>query len=103
NTVSDEKVAGQIPAEDKEKLLSAVEDTIKWLDESQEASKEEYESRQKELEGIANPIMTKMYQGAGDAAGAGGAPGGFPGAGGAAPGGSANDEGGAGPTIEEVD
>ncbi|KAJ2366559.1 Hsp70 chaperone [Coemansia sp. RSA 2611] len=102
NSVSDEKVAGQLPAEDKEKLMTAVEDTIKWLDESQEASKEEYESRQKELEDIANPIMTKMYQGAGGAAGAAGAaPGGFPGAGGADAGASAG--GDQGPTIEEVD
>ncbi|KAI9504757.1 hsp71-like protein [Coemansia spiralis] len=114
NTISDPKVGDQVPAEDKEKLTKAIEDTIKWLDESQEASKEEYESRQKELEEIANPIMTKMYQAAGGAAGGaagaaggfpGGAPGGFPsGAGGAAPGGGAGGAGGdQGPTIEEVD
>ncbi|PIA15561.1 70 kDa heat shock protein 3 [Coemansia reversa NRRL 1564] len=104
STVSDPKVAGQIEEEDKTKLLSAVEDTIKWLDESAEASKEEYESRQKELEEVANPIMTKMYQGAGGAPpGAGGfpgaGPGGFPGAGGAAPGGGDAQ----GPVVEEVD
>ncbi|KAI9476978.1 Hsp70 chaperone [Coemansia sp. RSA 1085] len=102
NTISDEKVAGQIAEDDKSKLLSAVEDTIKWLDESQEASKEEYESKQKELEEVANPIMTKMYQGAAGGAG-GAAPGGFPGGapGGAAPGESSG--GDQGPTIEEVD
>ncbi|KAJ2769014.1 Hsp70 chaperone [Coemansia nantahalensis] len=94
NTLSDEKVAGQLSEEDKTKLRTAAEDTIKWLDESQEASKEEYEARQKELEEVANPIMTKMYQGA-----AGGAPGGFPGgAPGAAP--ASHEDG---PTIEEVD
>ncbi|KAJ2151744.1 Hsp70 chaperone, partial [Coemansia sp. RSA 522] len=101
NTVSDPKVADQVPADEKEKLTSAVEETIKWLDESQEASKDEYESRQKDLEAIANPIMTKMYQGAGAGAGAGAAPGGFPGAG-AAPGGESAG-GDQGPTIEEVD
>ncbi|KAJ2090801.1 Hsp70 chaperone [Coemansia sp. RSA 1813] len=111
NTVNDPKVGDQLPAEDKEKLLKTVEDTIKWLDESQEASKEEYESRQKELEEVANPIMTKMYQGAAGGAGGaaggfpgGAAPGGFPGAGGAAPGGGDAGAGGdQGPTIEEVD
>jgi heat shock protein 1/8 len=43
--------------EDKETINKTVSETIKWLDESQEASKEEYEDRQKEVEGIANPIM----------------------------------------------
>ncbi|KAJ2851806.1 Hsp70 chaperone [Coemansia brasiliensis] len=99
NTINDEKVAGQISDDDKSKLTSAVEDTIKWLDESQEASKEEYESKQKELEEIANPIMTKMYQGAAGGAAPGGFPGGAPG--GAAPGESSG--GDQGPTIEEVD
>ncbi|VDB87291.1 unnamed protein product [Peniophora sp. CBMAI 1063] len=37
------------------KLASAINDTISWLDASQEASKEEYEERQKELESIAHP------------------------------------------------
>ncbi|KAJ1934002.1 Hsp70 chaperone, partial [Linderina pennispora] len=107
NTVQDPKVGDQLEAADKEKLTAAVDEAIKWLDDSQEASKEEYESRQKELEEVANPIMSKMYQQAGGAAGAaggfpGGAPGGFPG--GAAPGAGAAGAGGDnGPTIEEVD
>ncbi|KAJ2516581.1 Hsp70 chaperone [Coemansia sp. RSA 1939] len=102
NTINDPKVGGQISDEDKETLTKAVDETIKWLDESQEASKEEYESRQKELEGVANPIMTKMYQGAAGAAGGapGGAPGGFPGG---APGAGGHDDGNEEPTIEEVD
>jgi L1 cell adhesion molecule like protein len=96
NTLQEEKVATKIDAGDKEKLEAAVKEAIEWMDNSQEASKEEYESRQKELEEVANPIMMKLYQAEGGAPG--GAPGGFPGApGGAAPGG--ND----GPTVEEVD
>jgi heat shock 70kDa protein 1/2/6/8 len=60
------------------------------LDNSQEASKEEYEEKQKELEGIVNPIMQKLYAGAGGASA-------FPGAGaGAGP----TEEG---PSVEEVD
>lgn len=66
----------------------------------QTAEKDEYEHQQKELEKVCNPIITKMYQGAGGMPGGmpEGMPGGFPGAGGAAPGG-----GSSGPTIEEVD
>ena len=99
NTLTDPATGDKFPAEDKAKLQSAVDETIQWLDNSQEASKEEYEDKQKELEGIANPIMQKFYGAAGGAPGAGGfpggAPGGFPGG---APG--ASEEG---PSVEEVD
>ncbi|KAI8646330.1 hsp71-like protein [Parasitella parasitica] len=100
NTLQDEKVGGKLPDDDKQKLQAAIDECISWMDNSQEASKEEYESRQKELEETANPIMMKFYQENGGAPGGvpggapGGAPGGFPGA----PGG-----GDSGPTVEEVD
>ena len=98
NSLSDEKLADKFDPADKSKLDSAITETISWLDASQEASKEEYEDKQKELEGIANPIMQKLYGAAGGAPGGfpGGAPGGFPGG---APGGASED----GPSVEEVD
>ena len=95
STVSDEKVADKIDAADKEKIVKECEATLAWLEGSREASKEEYDSRMKDLEGICTPIITKMYQSGGGApGGAGGMPGmgGMPGAGGAR-----------GPTVEEVD
>lgn len=101
NSLMDEKLADKFDAADKAKLKSAVDDAITWLENSQEASKEEYEEKQKELEGIANPIMQKLYGAAGGAGGfPGGAPGGFPGGG--APGGfpGASEDG---PSVEEVD
>jgi L1 cell adhesion molecule like protein len=104
NTIQDEKIASILDAADKDKLNKAIDETIDWLDHNQEASKEEYESKRKELEGVANPIMTKMYQQAGGAGAApGAAPGGFPGA---APGGfpgAGNAGSNNGPTVEEVD
>jgi heat shock protein 1/8 len=104
NSITDEKLADKFEPPDKTKLEGAVNETIQWLDGSQEASKEEYEEKQKELEGIANPIMQKLYGAAGG--GAGGAPGGFPGAGGfpgGAPGGFPGAGGEDGPSVEEVD
>ncbi|GAA5986819.1 hypothetical protein JCM5350_005251 [Sporobolomyces pararoseus] len=86
----------KLEASDKESLDKAITETISWLDASAEASKEEYEEKQKELEGVANPIMQKAY------AAAGGAPGGMPGAGGF-PGGAAPGAGGDEPSVEEVD
>jgi len=103
STMEDEKIKDKIPEADKNTVMEKVNETIKWLDANQLAEKEEYEHKQKELEGICNPIITKLYAGAGGGmpGGPGGMPG-FPGAGG--PGGAAPGAGsGAGPTIEEVD
>ena len=94
NTTQDDKLADKFDPADKKKLQDAITETVKWLDASQEASKEEYEEKQKELESIANPIMQRFY-GAGGATGATGVP---PGAGGP-PGGFSSD----GPSVEEVD
>ncbi|PMD58885.1 putative heat shock 70 kDa protein 2 [Hyaloscypha bicolor E] len=102
NTLSDSKVDEKLDAADKEKLKAEIDKTVAWLDESQQATKEEYEEHQKELEAVANPIMMKFYGAGGEAGGMpggmpGGGPGGFPGAGGA---GATHDDG---PTVEEVD
>lgn len=59
------QVATNLPNEDKEKLTKAIDDTITWLDANQMAEVDEFEDKQKELEAIANPIISKMYQGAG--------------------------------------
>jgi len=103
NTLSDPKVDEKLDHSDKDTLKTEIDKIVSWLDENQQATREEYEEHQKELEGVANPIMMKFY-GAGGAPGGmpggmpGGAPGGFPGAGAGAPG-HDND----GPTVEEVD
>ena len=95
NTMNDDNVGGKIDADDKAKILAAVEETISWLDGNQTAEVDEFEDKLKELEGLCNPIISKMYQGAGGAA---------PDMGGM--GGDAGAEGpgaGPGPKIEEVD
>jgi heat shock 70kDa protein 1/2/6/8 len=89
NTLQDDKLADKWQGDDKTTLQAAVDETISWLDASSEASKEEYEEHQKELEAKANPIMSRLY-------GAGGAPEGA--AGGPPP--ASHDDG---PSVEEVD
>merc|ERR1719162_1407415 len=89
NTLQEEKL--------KEKIEKAVQETIDWLDKNQLAEKDEFEAKQKELEGIVNPIMMKVYQAAG---GEGGMPEGMPGG---MPGGAPPGAGAGGPTVEEVD
>merc|ERR1719393_846593 len=63
NQLNDEEkgVADKIEDEDKETLEDAIKEVLDWLDDNQEADAEEYEEKQKELEGIANPIMQKVY------------------------------------------
>jgi heat shock protein 1/8 len=105
NTLNEQKVKDKLPAADRDTLDKAIKDTQNWLDRNDKASSEEYESKMKELEGIAQPIIMKIYQG-GDEAGAGAGAGGFPGAGGfdAGSAGGASSGGSAkGPTVEEVD
>ncbi|KAL1545925.1 Heat shock cognate 70 kDa protein 2 [Salvia divinorum] len=92
NTVKDEKIASKLSAADKKKIEDAIESSIQWLDGNQLADSDEFEDKMKELESICNPIIAKMYQGAGgEAAMDEDAP--------PAPTG----EKGAGPKIEEVD
>ncbi|RIA96170.1 70 kDa heat shock protein 3 [Glomus cerebriforme] len=45
----------------KNKLDDAIQESITWLDDNQEAEKDEYEYKQKLLESIANPIIMKLY------------------------------------------
>lgn len=92
STMEDNKVKDKISEGDKKLITDKCSEVVSWLDTQPDASKEEYERRQKELESICNPIITKLYQSAG------GAPGGPP------PGGGATTaESSGGPTIEEVD
>merc|ERR1711943_179312 len=93
NTINEEKFKSAISEEEKKQIEDKIDETTKWLETADHAEKEEFESMQKELEAVCNPIVTKMYQAAGGAP-EGGMPGGMPGGG---------EEGGAGPTIEEVD
>jgi len=93
NTLNEEKLKDKFEATDKEKIETGVKEALDWLDKNQLAEKDEFESKQKELEGIVNPIMMKVYHAtSGSGAPEGGMPqGGMPGA------------GNMGPSVEEVD
>merc|ERR1711939_1067706 len=63
NTINDEeKLKGKISDEDREKVEEIMKETNEWLDENQNAEKEEYEEKQKAMEKIVNPIFSKLYQ-----------------------------------------
>ncbi len=60
------QVASKLDAADREKIEKEVEEAISWLDANQLAETEELEHKLKELEGVCSPIISKMYQGAGE-------------------------------------
>ena len=63
NTVSDsDKLGDKLEESDKSTIQDAVKEVLEWLDENQEADKEEYEEKLKEIEGICNPIVSQAYQ-----------------------------------------
>uniref|UniRef100_A0A8C7JFX3 Heat shock protein family A (Hsp70) member 1B n=1 Tax=Oncorhynchus kisutch TaxID=8019 RepID=A0A8C7JFX3_ONCKI len=91
-SVEDPNLAGKINEDDKKKVVEKCNQTISWLENNQMAEKEEFEYQQKELERVCNPIVSKLYQGAGGASPMGSC--------GSQAGGGASSQG---PTIEEVD
>ena len=62
NSLNDEKLASKFSEEDKNTLMGLVDDTLQWIEQNQNSSLEEYQSRQKDLESKSMPIMQKMYQ-----------------------------------------
>lgn len=52
----------KLDEEDKQIVESKCEEVLNWLNDNQTAEKEVYVDKQKELEGIAMPIMKKIYE-----------------------------------------
>jgi len=64
SSLDDNQLKDKIPEDDKNKILTACNDAINWLDRNQMAEAEEFKDKQKEVEGICNPIISRLYQGA---------------------------------------
>jgi len=47
---------------DLDLVTTTVDDTIKWLDDNRDAKTEDYEAKQKEVEGILMPLVQKAYK-----------------------------------------
>merc|ERR1719213_956227 len=59
----------KLDSEEKEKIMDAIKDGQQWLDSNPEADAEEIKEKQKEVEGICAPIVSKYYQGGGGGGG----------------------------------
>jgi len=66
NQLSDkEKLGGKLSDEETAKIEEVINEKIAWLEENQEADAEELKAQKKEMEDIVQPIIAKLYQGAG--------------------------------------
>jgi len=66
----DEKgIADKLEDAEKQELVEAIDEALDWLEENPEAEADEFESKRREVEKVAGPIMRKVY---GDSRGAGG-------------------------------
>merc|ERR1712146_146244 len=73
NTLSDSEkgVADKIGDDDKETIEKALEEANEWLDDNQEAEKEDFEEKLKEVTDVCSPIISKVYKESGGAPGGG--------------------------------
>ncbi|CAG9318405.1 unnamed protein product [Blepharisma stoltei] len=62
NTINDEKVKDKISQSEKNIVEAKIEEIQRWIESNPEAEVSEFESKQKELESISNPIIVKIYQ-----------------------------------------
>merc|ERR1712166_913315 len=62
-----EKLKAKFTPEDKATVEAASADGLQFVNSATEASKEDYDAKQKELEGKFNPIMMRIYQETGGA------------------------------------
>merc|ERR1719151_584241 len=61
STVEDDKFKGKISEADKKAINDKCDEAIKWLDGNQLGEKEEFADKQKEVEAVCSPIVTKLY------------------------------------------
>ena len=76
NSVEDKaKLAEKLSEEEKQKIQDGLTDAQDWLNANQDAEKDEFEDKLKELQAVCDPIIQKVYQGMGGQGQAGGAEG----------------------------
>jgi L1 cell adhesion molecule like protein len=103
-SLKDEKIKDKFSSDDRSRLENLCDSALKWVESNSDAQVEDYERKQKEIEEVFNPIISRIYQQAGGASEAGNQGGmggcGFSSGAGGFPGGSSS---ASGPKVDEVD
>jgi heat shock protein 5 len=63
NSLEDESVSDAVSIEGKKEVMDLIDETLDWMEENPEASKEDYDDHKKEVEQVANPLMRQFYGG----------------------------------------
>merc|ERR1712146_167426 len=58
---ADDTLNDKLDEADRELLMNTVKDGLQWLEDNGETPKGEIDEKRKEVEGIANPIISKAY------------------------------------------
>jgi len=69
SSILDEKVSSSLSQDDKDIINKEIENTLNWLNQNPNAEIESYENKQKELEKIISPIITKSGNDTGSSGG----------------------------------
>merc|ERR1712079_898432 len=65
SSLDNEEIKTKLTSEEVSGAQTALDSALKWLDANQLAEKEEFEDKQRELETMSRPLMTKIYGGQG--------------------------------------
>jgi heat shock protein 5 len=60
-----QKLADKLSDEDKSTIKDSLTDAGDWLNANADAEKDDFEDKLKELQGVCDPIISKVYQSAG--------------------------------------
>jgi len=88
SSLDNQEIKSKLSTEELSRAQTALDEALKWMDANQLAGKEEFEDKQKELETMSKPFMSKIYGQTGQSCGQQQ---------------QEKSHSGAGPTIEEVD
>jgi len=76
-SLNDEKIRDKL-GDQKENIERILADTLKWIESGHDFPAEEFEKKQKEIEDIYNPIISRIYQEQSAEGSQRGTPGGMP-------------------------
>lgn len=68
STINDkDKLADKIDSDDKEKIESTLKEALEWLDDNQNADKDDFDEKLKDVEAVCNPVTKQVYEKSGGA------------------------------------
>lgn len=62
NDNDNNKLADKIDSDDKEKIESTLKEALEWLDDNQNAGKDDFDEKLKEVEAVCNPVIKEFYE-----------------------------------------